>query len=133
MAATVYNGKGNVTHTNSSGGNQRIMIYWIYRDDTDSVEVKWGNLSGNHNIATMDSGSDQYVGLNLAYSMVSGNPNSYGTQIGEKSYSSSANISGKPVPMEVFIANGEGFSITTPYVVNPGAVIKGYNFVVLDE
>jgi len=53
--------------------------------------------------------------------------------IGEKSFSNSANIGGRPVPMEVFIANGEGFSITTPYVINPGAVIKGYNFVVLDE
>ena len=132
MATTVYNGKGNVTHTNSSGGNQRIIIYWINKDNSDVVDVKWGNLSGNHNTASLNTNVDQYVGLNLAHGMSSTNSQSYQVA-GEKSYWSPANVSGSPVPLEVFIAETEQFSITTPYVVNPGAIIKGYNFIVIDE
>ena len=29
MASTVYSGSGSVTHTNNSGGNQRVLIYWL--------------------------------------------------------------------------------------------------------
>ena len=133
MATTVYNGKGNVTHTNSSGGNQRIIIYWISKDKNDIIEVKWGNLSGNHNITTMDTNTDQVVGLNLAFGMLSTNPNSYGDFHGSKSFQGDNQYKGDPVPMEVFIAEAESFSITTPYVINPGAIIKGYNFIVIDE
>ena len=71
MAATVYNGKGNVTHTNSSGGNERIVIYWIYKENSAVVDVKWGNFSGNFNTATMNTNADQYVGKTLAYGMAS--------------------------------------------------------------
>ncbi len=76
MATTVYNGKGNITHTNSSGGNQRIIIYWINKDNSDVVDVKWGNLAGNHNTASLNTNVDQYVGLNLAHGMSSTNSQS---------------------------------------------------------
>ena len=133
MAATVYNGKGNVTHSNSSGGNQRIVIYWIQKENSAVVDVKWGDLSGNSfNTATMNTNTDQFIGLNLAYSMLSGNPNSYGNNAGEKSYSGSSNVAGAPVPVEMFIADGESFSITTGAGA-PTDIIRGYNFIVIPE
>tara|TARA_B100001250_G_C19148325_1_gene506879 strand:- start:101 stop:505 length:405 start_codon:yes stop_codon:yes gene_type:complete len=132
MAATVYNGKGNITHSNSSGGNQRIVIYWIQKDNSAVVDVKWGNFSGNFNTATMNTNTDQFIGLNLAYSMLSGNPNSYGNNAGEKSFSGSSNVAGSPVPVEMFIADGESFSITTGAGA-PITIIKGYNFIVIPE
>ena len=132
MAATVYNGVGNVTHTNNSGGNERILIYWIHKDSSAVVTIHWGDLSAaDKPTATMDSNTNQYVGLNLAYSMGSGNPSSAGTQVGEKSYSSSYTADGKPVPTELFLADGEGFSITAPGASSN--IIKGYNFIVIPE
>ena len=130
MAATVYNGKGNITHTNSSGGNQRIVIYWIYKENSAVVDVKWGNFSGNFNTATMNTNADQYVGKTLAYGMASSGSNQ--TIIAEKSYNNSSSIDSSPVPLEVFIADGEGFSITTTNV-SPVTIIRGYNFIVIPE
>ena len=131
MAATVYNGRGNVTHSNSSGGNQRIVIYWIYKENTNTVDIKWGDLSGNDfNIATMNTNVDQYVGKTLAYGMASSGSNQ--TIIAEKSYNNSSSIDSSPVPLEVFIADGEGFSITTTNV-SPVTIIRGYNFIVIPE
>ena len=130
MAATVYNGKGNITHTNSSGGNERIVIYWIYKENSAVVDVKWGNFSGNFNTATMNTNADQYVGKTLAYGMASSGSNQ--TIIAEKSYNNSSSIDSSPVPLEVFIADGEGFSITTTNV-SPVTIIRGYNFIVIPE
>jgi len=130
MAATAYNGKGNITHTNSSGGNERIVIYWIYKENSAVVDVKWGNFSGNFNTATMNTNADQYVGKTLAYGMASSGSNQ--TIIAEKSYNNSSSIDSSPVPLEVFIADGEGFSITTTNV-SPVTIIRGYNFIVIPE
>ena len=131
MAATVYNGKGNVTHSNSSGGNERIVIYWIYKENADTVDIKWGDLSGtDFNTATMNTNADQYVGKTLAYGMASSGSNQ--TIIAEKSYNNSSSIDSSPVPLEVFIADGEGFSITTTNLA-PITIIRGYNFIVIPE
>ena len=131
MAATVYNGKGNVTHSNSSGGNERIVIYWIYKENADTVDIKWGDLSGNDfNTATMNTNADQYVGKTLAYGMASSGSNQ--SIIAEKSYNNSSSIDSSPVPLEVFIADGEGFSITTTNLA-PITIIRGYNFIVIPE
>ena len=130
MAATVYNGKGNVTHSNSSGGNERIVIYWIYKENSAVVDVKWGNFSGNFNTATMNTNADQYVGKTLAYGMASSGSNQ--TIIAEKSYNNSSSIDSSPVPLEVFIADGQSFSITTGSGT-PVNIIRGYNFIVIPE
>ena len=70
MATTVYNGNSatSVVHTNSSGGNQRILIYYLACKDSDGsapVYVKYGNLT-NMNIT--DGICRVTVGLNLYYS-----------------------------------------------------------------
>ena len=131
MAATVYNGKGNVTHSNSSGGNQRIVIYWIYKENAAVVDVKWGDLSSNSfNTATMNTNTDHYVGKMLAYGMVSSGSNQ--TIIAEKAYNNSSSVDSPPVPVEVFIADGESFSITTGNA-SPTNIIRGYNFIVIPE
>ena len=132
MAATVYNGIGNVTHTNNSGVNQRIVIYWIHKDNSAVVTINWGDLSAPTNekpTATLNTNTDQYVGLNLAYGMyTAGNQ---AAVIAEKAYSSSVSADSAPVPLELFIAPGEGFSITAPGASS--YIIKGYTFVVIPE
>ena len=46
MAATVYTGrKQNFTYTNNTGGNVRVIIYWLYVDQThgaDRLTMRWG-------------------------------------------------------------------------------------------
>ena len=130
MAATVYNGVGNVTHTNNSGVNERIIIYWIHKDNSAVVNIYWGDLSASDKPnASLNTNTNQYVGLNLAYGMyTAGNQAS---MIGEKSYSSSTSIDSAPVPLELFIAPGEGFQINASGASS--YIIKGYTFVVIPE
>ena len=42
MATTVYSGTGNFAHTNSSGGNQRIPIYWLKIGGSFDTDFKKG-------------------------------------------------------------------------------------------
>ena len=130
MAATVYNGVGNVTHTNNSGVNQRIIIYWIHKDNSAVVTITWGDISASDKpTATLNTNTDQYVGLNLAYGMyTAGNQASLR---GEKAYSSSTSVDSAPVPLELFIAPGEGFQINASGASS--YIIRGYTFVVIPE
>ena len=58
MATTVYSGSGAITHTNSSGGNQRILIYWL-KTLNGSATMTIGNMSVNMS-------ENQVFGLKLA-------------------------------------------------------------------
>ena len=82
-----------------------------------------------NSILMYNTNTNQYVGLNLAYGMyTAGNQ---ATMIGEKSYSSSTSIDSAPVPLELFIAPGEGFQINASGASS--YIIKGYTFVVIPE
>ena len=126
--------------------NEKVEIYLIdnlddsrgycldmkgYKENADTVDIKWGDLSGtDFNTATMNTNADQYVGKTLAYGMASSGSNQ--SIIAEKSYNNSSSIDSSPVPLEVFIADGEGFSITTTNLA-PITIIRGYNFIVIPE
>jgi hypothetical protein len=118
MAATVLSGTGNVTYTNSTGQNVRVIVNYCYCSNTssysnpNSITVSWG--SG----ATAKS-SAQAFGRNLAYvSNIPGTANGFGNNMAYGSGQS-------PLPTEIMLAAGQTFSIS--------GAIGSYNIVVIPE
>ena len=76
MAATVYTGRNqNFTYTNSTGGNVRLIIYWLFVDQSagaDRLQMRWGasGFSGNTYAETAECGGsiDFHMGKNCIVS-----------------------------------------------------------------
>ena len=119
MATTVYNGTGNVSHSNTSGSNQRILIYWL----------KIGYVSGMSNTMTIGSmtcplNETQVYGLKLAINTYRSGASSMTNTMTVASGDGTAN--GEEIPLECYIADGQTFSIW-------GNSVETYNFIVIDE
>ena len=117
MATTVYSGTGSVSHTNSSGSNQRILIYWL----------KIG--SGSVNTMTIGSmtcpvNEPQVYGLKLAINTYVSTNSSMTNTMTVASGDGTAN--GEEIPLECYIADGQQFKIM-------GGSVETYNFIVIDE
>tara|TARA_B100001094_G_scaffold319161_1_gene363618 strand:+ start:25 stop:438 length:414 start_codon:yes stop_codon:yes gene_type:complete len=137
MAATVYNGSGTLTHTNNSGGNQRVMVYWLSANNNTNVNnhvtsIRYGSLS----LPILEGSCRVHYGLNMAHSgYSSSNSNSqYGSN--HMAFHGSQGVSqpdGRqlepPIPLEGYISNGQIFSITCSTPSN----ILGWNVIVVDE
>ena len=123
MAAQVLSGSGNVSYTNSTGQNVRLVINYL---ETAT------NVSGNTTVSFPGNT------ITLSPSMV------YGKTLAWKTTSSSSNhITGSmaesapdrtedklpPLPLELALANGDTFSITG----NTSTNIKGYNMIIIPE
>ena len=119
MATTVYSGTGNVSHSNTSGGNQRILIYWL----------KIGYVSGMSNTMTIGSmtcplNEPQVYGLKLAINTYRSGASSMTNTMTVASGDGTAD--GEEIPLECYIADGQVFSIW-------GGSVETYNFIVIDE
>ena len=137
MASTVYNGSGTLTHTNNSGGNQRVMVYWLSANNNTNVAnhptyIAYGNLS----LPIIDGAARVHYGLKMAHSGYNGsNSNSqYGSN--HMAFHGSQGVgqpdgrqTEPPIPLEGYIANGQNFSITC----NTPSNILGWNVIVVDE
>ena len=120
MAAQVLSGSGNVTYTNSTGQNVRVVINYF--------EV--GGLGGTPIVSfpgcsiTVDQLST--YGKTLAYQSVTDN------NVTSSMASQGVGSGGKTVkglPLEVALSNGDTFSITG----NTSSNIKGYNMIIIPE
>jgi len=116
MATTVYSGSGAITHTNSSGGNQRILIYWL-KTLNGSATMTIGSMSVNMS-------ENQVFGLKLAINTYVNNNSSMTNTMTVTGGDGTGN--GSEIPLECYIAEGQTFSIT-------GATVDTYNFIVIDE
>ena len=101
MAAQVLSGTGNVSYTNSTGQNVRIVINYLKTPNQLSVTVSF-----------------QGVSVTLAPNSVIGKTLAFGAYSGTGSHGNGVGAHGAPTnghcPCEVAIANGETFSITHP-------------------
>ena len=120
MAAQVLSGSGNVTYTNSTGQNVRLVINYF--------EV--GTLGGTPVVSfpgcsiTVTQAST--YGKTLAYQSVTDN------NVTSSMASQGVGSGGKTVkglPLEVALSNGDTFSITSSNSAN----IKGYNIIIIPE
>jgi len=115
MAAQVLSGSGNVSYTNSTGQNVRLVINYLEIGGvgTDQATVTFAGVS-----VTIFGGGSKY-GKTLAYD---NNPGS----------SMAAGV-GNPrrggLPLEIAMANGDTFSITH----DQSEYITGYNIIIVPE
>ena len=121
MAAQVLSGNGNVSYTNSTGQNVRLVINYF--------EV--GTLGGTPVVSfpgcsiTVPQGA--VYGKTLAYRK-SGDSNTTTYSMA----SSSEQVGAIPVtglPLEIALANGDTFAINSSNSAN----IKGYNMIIIPE
>ena len=130
MASTVYNGSvvnNSITHTNSSGKNERILIYYL----ESQSPLSWNCvMTAGYLSFTLNNASNtglQVWGLNLAINTYTGNASSMTNHMTVKSNDGTA--TGLHLPLELYISDGQIFRLSS---AGPSADIR-YNFVVITE
>jgi len=121
MAAQVLSGSGNLSFTNSTGQNVRLVINYLELD----------NVGGDTTVSFPGNA------ITLAANMVYGKTLAYKNSSGETNVQSAMAESGPngnvdnvtPLPLEIALANGDTFSITGASSAN----IKGYNCIIIPE
>tara|TARA_B100001029_G_scaffold132266_1_gene111135 strand:+ start:1384 stop:1788 length:405 start_codon:yes stop_codon:yes gene_type:complete len=133
MAATVYNGSGTFSHTNTTNKNQRILIYYLRIENNGGsfTTMNWGNLVFT-DIAGPSGG--QVWGLKLGINAYSSSASSMVANMSVKGISSGAGgglNGGYHLPLEGYIKEGETFALSNP---DSGVSVQiKYMFTVIDE
>ena len=121
MAAQVLSGTGNVSYTNSTGQNVRLVINYL--------EV--GGLGGSPVVSfagcSISVPQLSTYGKTLGYQSVTGDNNVTSSMSSQGTGAGS--MTNKGLPLEVALANGDTFSITSSNSAN----IKGYNIIIIPE
>ena len=118
MAAQVLSGTGNVSYTNSTGQNVRVVINYLQPGEGGAT------LSFQGVTVYTAADKDLKFGKSLAY--IDSDNNSGRTQ--SSMASGSTQLTG--IPVEIALANGETFSITRS---DSGYDITGYNIIIIPE
>jgi hypothetical protein len=108
MASQVLSGSSNVSYTNNTGQNVRIVINYM-KSGGSNISMNWAGVSVNANLSI--------IGRNLAFSDI----NFSNTIIANNAFSP-----GGPggLPTELMLASGQTFTVTG---------INAYNIVVIPE
>ena len=119
MAAQVLSGTGNVSYTNSTGQNVRIVINYLENDSHQyAVTMTFQGVTVNLN-------TNSKIGKSLAWE--SAGPN----QIGEHGYFATGSTGiNAGVPTEIALSNGETFSLSIP---GPTPQFLKYNVIIIPE
>ena len=122
MAAQVLSGTGEVSYTNSTGQNVRLVINYLKLGGLQAQEctVTFGGVS-------LKLGGDQTFGKYLAFSTPSAG-NRYNSSM--KSKGAGTENKGE-MPMEIALANGDTFAITKGSLAV--TEIEGYNIIIIPE
>ena len=139
MTATVYTGRRqNFTYTNNTGGNVRVIIYWLYvyqTNGSDRLQMRWGtqtsgefptNTSYTNWAETDDWGGSTtfHMGKNCIFNNASDHMSSNSKRDGNSF----------AYPSEIYLANGHVFEIkSTGSTSDIEERIMGYNIVVIPE
>ena len=122
MAAQVLSGSGNVTYTNTTGQNVRIVINYV------NILTGAGDGTMSFQGVTVDLKAGTSYGKTLAL-----NDNFGGLTAGSASQIMAAQTGGTStrtaVPLEIAISTGETFSITH----TDSTRIDGYNCIIIPE
>ena len=120
MAAQVLSGTGNVSYTNTTGQNVRIVINYV------SILTGAGDATMTFQGVSVDLQAGAKYGKTLAYS------DNWGANTGSSSMAIGGGINpgDTAVPVEIAVANGETFSITHP---SDTTRIDGYNCIIIPE
>ena len=113
MAAQALGGTGNVSYTNSTGQNVRLVINYLRVGD-DGATMSFQGAS-----VTISRGS---YGKTLAYRDGHGNSQTSFTAAMSEGGGYATNAA---VPLEIALSNGQTFSITN--------AVRGYNIIIIPE
>ena len=119
MAAQVLSGSGNVTFTNTTGQNVRIVINYV------SILTGSGDGTLTFQGVTVDLQEGARYGKTLGYfdNLGANNGNS------RMAVGGGINAADSAVPLEIAISNGETFSITH----TDSTRIDGFNLIIIPE
>ena len=121
MAAQVLSGSGNVTYTNSTGQNVRLVINYLETASLDGDTTV--SFPGN----SITIAPYSVYGKTLAYKNATGSTG--GTSSMASDFQGNHRVEVFPIPLEIALANGDTFSITGA----SSAHIKGYNMIIIPE
>ena len=121
MAAQVLSGTGNVSYTNSTGQNVRLVINYLETASLDGDTT----VSFPGNAITIDPYA--CYGKTLAFQRNSGDNSSHGSMA--TGFQGGHLNQLNPLPLEIALANGNTFSITGASSAN----VKGYNIIIIPE
>ena len=117
MAAQVLSGTGNVSYTNSTGQNVRLVINYL------RIGNKGGDMTVSFPGNSITLAANMVYGKTLAYRNQSGEANALGEM-------AAGTTTINPLPLEIALANGDTFS-ATGNSNNQG--IDGYNIIIIPE
>ena len=119
MAAQVLSGTGNVSYTNSTGQNVRLVINYLFvgANAGGTATMTFAGCAG------ITIGQNQKFGKTLAYKEESGDTNVVSSMASGSSGSSTSSV-----PLEIALANGDTFSINA---TNASKI--SYNIVIIPE
>ena len=119
MASTVLSGTSNVTYTNNTGQNVRVVINFAQTTST-GLNMSWSATGGG---TVSVSTTLTSIGRNLAF--YENNTNGY-TIVGNNATSSSNNDGA--LPTEIMLAAGQTFSLSSVT-----STVTSYNIVIIPE
>ena len=118
MAATVLSGSSNVTYTNSTGGNARVIINYM----ASPTAMTWTTTAGG--TATITATNVRAIGRNLAFSNgIVGSSALTANNMGIIDGTSAVEATSATLPTEIMLAGGQTFTATC----------SNYNIVVIPE
>ena len=120
MAAQELSGSGNVTYTNTTGQNVRIVLNYV------NILTGAGDGTMSFQGVTVDLKAGTSYGKTLGYF------DNLGANTGNNSMAVGGGINApdSAVPLEIAIANGETFSINN---ASSSSYIEGYNIIIIPE
>ena len=116
MAAQVLSGSGNVSYTNSTGQNVRLVINYLQVAAVSTFSIPGVSIDFGTNGGT--------YGKTLAFKQPSNSDFNGAMAFNEGSTSTQA------IPLEIALANGDTFSITGSPT---STFVKGYNIIIIPE
>ena len=119
MAAQVLSGSGNVSYTNSTGQNVRLVINYLQTEGSADSTITFPGFSLNLQRKTR-------IGKMLAYIDYPAKDRASISMAWADDETSDARMA---IPLEVGLANGQTFSVTNP----TSSDIKGYNIIIIPE
>ena len=120
MAAQVLSGTGNVSYTNSTGQNVRLVINYLFvgANAGGTATMTFAGCAG------ISIGQNQIFGKTLAFKDASGSTN----VVASMASATSSNASTDSIPLEIALANGDTFSINA---TNASKI--SYNIIIIPE
>ena len=135
MAAEIFTGQitpgQSVTYNNSTGGNVRIVINWLYAGDDNNaggyMTVEFGTTGSTTTKTSFTLYKNTSFGKSVGWAVSNGSSNSQ--YAGQNALTSSTPVTG---PTEVYLKNGDFFQIQTSSAFSGPSQLR-YQYLVIPE